>query len=211
MYEWAQGTFLDIDHGTYPFVTSSNTISGNATVGSGIGPTLINYVLGITKAYTTRVGNGPFPTEEKGNVGKKLAKIGKEIGTVTGRNRRCGWFDSVLIKKAVMISGISGLAITKLDVLDDFDEIKICYAYKLKGKQIDFLPVGEDEQSLLIPMYKSVPGWKSNTFGIKKIEDLPNIAKNFIAEIEKLVDCNIDIISTGPDRSHTIILNKFLD
>ena len=211
LFEGAQGTFLDIDHGTYPFVTSSNTISGNATVGSGIGPTSINYVLGITKAYTTRVGNGPFPTEEKGNVGKKLAKIGKEIGTVTGRNRRCGWFDSVLIKKAVMISGISGLALTKLDVLDDFDEIKICYAYKLKGKQIDFLPVGEDEQSLLIPMYKSIPGWKSNTFGIKRIEDLPDLAKKFIAEIEKLVDCNVDIISTGPDRSHTIILNKFLD
>ena len=210
LFEGAQGTFLDVDHGTYPYVTSSNTISGNATIGSGVGPNLISYVLGITKAYTTRVGNGPFPTEEKGNLGEKLAKVGKEIGTVTGRKRRCGWFDAVLIKKAVIISGVSGLALTKLDVLDGFDEIKICYAYKLNGKQIDFLPLNEDEQKILIPVYKSLPGWQSNTFGIKKFEDLPNKAVTFVKEIEKLVMCSIDIISTGPDRLHTIVLNKFL-
>ncbi len=208
LFEGAQGTFLDIDHGTYPFVTSSNTISGNASVGSGVGPNCIDYVLGITKAYTTRVGNGPFPTEEDSIYGDTLAKIGKEIGTVTGRKRRCGWFDAVLIKKAVIISGITGLALTKLDVLDGFDEIKICYGYNLNGRKIDTLPLDEDNQNNLIPMYKSFSGWKSKTYGINTYEELPDKAKSFIKEIENLVNCRVDIISTGPDRSHTIVRNR---
>ncbi len=209
LYEGAQGTFLDIDFGTYPFVTSSNTISGNATVGSGVGPSHSFYILGITKAYTTRVGNGPFPTEETGKLGQLLAIKGKEVGTVTGRKRRCGWFDAVLLKQAIKISGISGLALTKLDILDDFDQIKLCVGYKMDDKEIDYFPANQEDQKKIKPIYKIFSGWKSKTFGLTQYEKLPNKAKLFLKEIENLVECKIDIISTGPDRDHTIILKKY--
>ena len=211
LFEGAQGTFLDIDFGTYPFVTSSNTISGNATVGSGVGPSHSFYTLGITKAYTTRVGNGPFPSEEKGQFGELLAKKGKEFGTVTGRKRRCGWFDAVLLKQAIKISGISGLALTKLDILDNFDQIKLCIGYKIDNKEIDYFPSNEQEQKKIKPIYKTLSGWVSNTYGLKQYEKLPNKAKLFLKEIEKLVDCKIVIISTGPARDHTIILKNLFN
>ncbi len=209
LFEGAQGTFLDVDFGTYPFVTSSNTISGNATVGTGVGPSHSFYSLGITKAYTTRVGNGPFPTEEKGQLGELLALKGKEIGTVTGRKRRCGWLDVVLLKQAIKISGISGLALTKLDILDDFDHIKLCVGYKIDNKEIDYFPANEQEQKKIKPIYKIFSGWDTKTFGLTNYEKLPNKAKLFLKEIENLVECKIDIISTGPDRDHTIIIKKF--
>ena len=204
----AQGTFLDIDHGTYPYVTSSNTVSSQAGIGSGIGPTSIDYTIGITKAYTTRVGAGPFPTEEKGEDGVNLGKKGHEFGTVTGRQRRCGWFDAVLVKQAVALSSIDGIALTKLDVLDGFKEIKICTGYYLKNEVITYLPSSEKQQQQIKPIYEVLDGWDGSIVGIRKIKDLPNQAKNYVKRIEKLIGCEIILISTSPERHDTIYLKN---
>ena len=206
LFEGAQGTFLDVDHGTYPFVTSSNTTASQAGMGSGLGPTDIDYTLGITKAYTTRVGSGPFPTEDNGKDGILLGKKGHEFGTVTGRQRRCGWFDSVLVKQAVSLSSVKGIALTKLDVLDGFDEIKICTGYSLNGKAINYLPSAEKEQKLIKPIYEVIKGWKKSIVGVKNVNDLPEEAKIYIKRIEELVNCPIILISTSPERSNTIYI-----
>ena len=206
LFEGAQGTFLDIDHGTYPFVTSSNTTASQAGMGSGLGPTDIDYTLGITKAYTTRVGSGPFPTEDIGKDGILLGKIGHEFGTVTGRQRRCGWFDSVLVKQAVSLSSVKGIALTKLDVLDEFDEIKICTGYSINGNTINYLPSAEKEQKVIKPIYEVIKGWKKSIVGVRNKNDLPEEAKTYIRRIEELVKCPIILISTSPERSDTIYL-----
>ena len=206
LFEGAQGILLDVDHGTYPFVTSSNTVASSAATGSGCGPNSINYVLGITKAYTTRVGEGPFPTELTDKIGEKLGLRGKEFGTVTSRKRRCGWFDGVLVRQTIKISGITGIALTKLDVLDELDEIKICIAYELNGKKIDYLPAAVDDQLKVKPVYKSFKGWKSSTKGIKDINDLPQKAKNYILDLEKFIETKISSISTSPERNDTILI-----
>ena len=206
LFEGAQGILLDVDHGTYPFVTSSNTVASSAATGSGCGPNSINYVLGITKAYTTRVGEGPFPTELTDKIGEKLGLRGKEFGTVTSRKRRCGWFDGVLVRQTIKISGINGIALTKLDVLDELDEIKICIAYELNGKKIDYLPAAVDDQLKVKPVYKSFKGWKSSTKGIKDINDLPQKAKNYILDLEKFIETKISSISTSPERNDTILI-----
>ena len=206
LFEGAQGILLDVDHGTYPFVTSSNTVASSAATGSGCGPNSINYVLGITKAYTTRVGEGPFPTELTDKIGEQLGLRGKEFGTVTSRKRRCGWFDGVLVRQTIKISGIDGIALTKLDVLDELDEIKICIAYELNGKKIDYLPAAVDDQLKVKPVYKSFKGWKSSTKGIKDINDLPQNAKNYILDLEKFIETKISSISTSPERNDTILI-----
>ena len=206
LFEGAQGILLDVDHGTYPFVTSSNTVAASAAIGSGCGPNSINYVLGITKAYTTRVGAGPFPTELKDKIGEELGTRGKEFGTVTSRKRRCGWFDGVLVRQTIKISGIDGIALTKLDVLDELDEIKMCIAYDINGKKADHLPAGVEEQLKAKPIYKTFKGWKSSTKGIKKFEDLPDNAKNYIKELEKFIDTKVSCISTGPERNESILV-----
>tara|TARA_Y100000590_G_scaffold422978_1_gene528274 strand:+ start:5 stop:1297 length:1293 start_codon:yes stop_codon:yes gene_type:complete len=206
LFEGAQGVLLDVDHGTYPFVTSSNTVASSAATGSGCGPNSINYILGITKAYTTRVGEGPFPTELKNEIGEILGSKGKEFGTVTSRKRRCGWFDCVLVRQTIKISGINGIALTKLDVLDELDEIKICIAYELNGKKIDYLPAAADEQLKVKPVYKTYRGWKSTTEGIKKFKDLPKNAKIYINDLEKFLETKISSISTSPERNDTILI-----
>ena len=206
LFEGAQGILLDVDHGTYPFVTSSNTVASSAATGTGCGPNSINYVLGITKAYTTRVGEGPFPTELTDRIGEELGQRGKEFGTVTSRKRRCGWFDGVLVRQTIKISGIDGIALTKLDVLDELDEIKICIAYELNGKKIDYLPAAVDDQLKVKPIYKTFKGWKTSTKGIKKINDLPENAKNYIKELEKFIETKISSISTSPERNDTILV-----
>ena len=206
LFEGAQGILLDVDHGTYPFVTSSNTVASSAATGSGCGPNTIGYVLGITKAYTTRVGEGPFPTELKNETGEHLGKIGKEFGTVTSRKRRCGWFDGVLVRQTIKVSGINGIALTKLDVLDELDEIKMCVAYELDGKKVDYLPAAVDDQLKVKPIYKSFKGWKSSTKGIKNFEKLPENAKIYIKELEKFVETKVSSISTSPERNDTILI-----
>ena len=206
LFEGAQGVLLDVDHGTYPFVTSSNTVASAAATGTGCGPNSINYVLGITKAYTTRVGEGPFPTELKDSIGEHLGTKGKEFGTVTSRKRRCGWFDGVLVRQTIKISGIDGIALTKLDVLDELDEIKMCIAYELKGKKIDYLPAAVDDQIDVKPIFKTFKGWKSSTKGIKKFSDLPSNAKIYIGELEKFIQSKISSISTSPERNDTILI-----
>ena len=206
LFEGAQGTFLDIDHGTYPFVTSSNTIASQAGIGAGLGPTDIDYTLGITKAYTTRVGSGPFPTEDDGEDGILLGKKGHEFGTVTGRQRRCGWFDSVLVRQAVTLSSVRGIALTKLDVLDGFEEIKICTGYSLNGKTINYLPSAEKQQKQVKPIYELVKGWNTSIVGVKNLNDLPKAAKIYLKRIEKLIGCPIILISTSPERSDTIYI-----
>ena len=206
LFEGAQGILLDVDHGTYPFVTSSNTVASAAATGTGCGPNTINYVLGITKAYTTRVGEGPFPTELKDSIGEHLGTKGKEFGTVTSRKRRCGWFDGVLVRQTIKISGIDGIALTKLDVLDELDEIKMCVAYELKGKKIDYLPAAVDDQIDVKPIFKTFKGWKSSTKGIKKFSDLPSNAKIYISELEKFIQSKISSISTSPERNDTILI-----
>ena len=206
LFEGAQGTFLDIDHGTYPFVTSSNTTASQAGIGSGLGPTDIDYTLGITKAYTTRVGSGPFPTEDEGEDGILLGKKGHEFGTVTGRQRRCGWFDSVLVRQAVSLSSIKGIALTKLDVLDGFDEIKICTGYYLDGKIINYLPSAEKKQKQVKPIYEAIKGWKKSINGVRNINDLPEATKIYLKRIEELIECPIVLISTSPERSDTIYI-----
>ena len=206
LFEGAQGILLDVDHGTFPFVTSSNTVASSAATGSGCGPNSINYVLGITKAYTTRVGEGPFPTELTNEIGELLGTRGKEFGTVTSRKRRCGWFDGVLVRQTIKISGIDGIALTKLDVLDELDEIKICIAYELNGKKIDYLPAAADEQLKVKPVYKTYKGWKSKTEGIKNFNDLPKNAKIYINDLEKFLETKISSISTSPERNDTILV-----
>ena len=208
LFEGAQGILLDVDHGTYPFVTSSNTVASSAATGSGCGPNSINYVLGITKAYTTRVGEGPFPTELKNEVGELLGTRGKEFGTVTSRKRRCGWFDGVLVRQTIKISGINGIALTKLDVLDELDEINMCVNYELNGKKIDYLPASVEDQLKIKPIYKSFPGWKKSTNGIKNIDDLPDEAKNYIYAIEDFIGAKISSISTSPEREDTILIEN---
>ena len=208
LFEGAQGILLDVDHGTYPFVTSSNTVAASAATGSGCGPNSINYVLGITKAYTTRVGEGPFPTELNDKIGKLLGEKGKEFGTVTSRKRRCGWFDGVLVRQSIKISGINGIALTKLDVLDELDEIKVCVAYELNGKQIDYLPASADDQLKVKPIYKLFKGWKSSTNGIKEFDKLPENAKVYVQEIEKFIETKISSISTSPERKDTILIEN---
>ena len=208
LFEGAQGILLDVDHGTYPFVTSSNTVAASAATGSGCGPNSINYVLGITKAYTTRVGEGPFPTELKDEIGEELGTKGKEFGTVTSRKRRCGWFDGVLVRQAIKISGINGIALTKLDVLDDLEEIKICIAYDLDGKKMDYLPAAVDDQLKVKPVYRTFKGWKTSTNGIKKFDDLPKNAKQYINELEKFIETKVSSISTSPERNDTILIEN---
>tara|TARA_B100001250_G_scaffold9618_1_gene8328 strand:+ start:102 stop:1394 length:1293 start_codon:yes stop_codon:yes gene_type:complete len=212
LFEGAQGILLDIDHGTYPFVTSSNTVASSAATGSGCGIDTINYILGITKAYTTRVGEGPFPTELKNQIGEKLGERGKEFGTVTSRKRRCGWFDGALVRQTIKTSGINGIALTKLDVLDEFDEIKICIGYDLNGKKIDYLPASSEQQLAVKPIYKNFEGWNSSTFGIKKFSDLPKNAQSYVNFIEEFVETKISTISTSPERNDTILIeNPFKD
>ena len=208
LFEGAQGILLDVDHGTYPFVTSSNTVASMAATGSGCGPNTINYVLGITKAYTTRVGSGPFPTELNNHIGNLLGDKGKEFGTVTSRKRRCGWFDGVLVRQTIKISGINGIALTKLDVLDSLDEIKMCVQYELNGKKIDYLPASSEDQFNVKPIYKTFPGWKTSTQGIKNIEELPDKAKAYVYGIEDFVEAKISSISTSPKREDTILIEN---
>jgi adenylosuccinate synthase len=208
LFEGAQGILLDVDHGTYPFVTSSNTVASSAATGTGCGPNSIHYVLGITKAYTTRVGEGPFPTELTDKTGELLGSRGKEFGTVTSRKRRCGWFDGVLVRQTIKISGIDGIALTKLDVLDELDEIKMCIEYELDGKKIDYLPAAVEDQLKIKPIYKIFPGWKSSTQGIKNIESLPDNAKNYIYALEDFIQTKISSISTSPERKDTILLEN---
>ena len=206
LFEGAQGILLDVDHGTYPFVTSSNTVASSAATGTGCGPNSINYVLGITKAYTTRVGEGPFPTELKDDIGNHLGEKGHEFGTVTSRKRRCGWFDGVLVRQTIKISGIDGIALTKLDVLDELDEINLCVAYELNGKKIDYFPSATEDQLNVKPVYKKFEGWKSKTQGIKKFDDLPEKAKIYVKAIEEFIETKISSISTSPEREDTILL-----
>ena len=206
LFEGAQGVLLDVDHGTYPFVTSSNTVASSAATGSGCGPSTINYVLGITKAYTTRVGEGPFPTELKDKIGEELGNRGKEFGTVTSRKRRCGWFDGVLVRQTIKISGINGIALTKLDVLDELEEIKMCIGYEINGKKIDYLPAAVEDQLRVKPVYKKFQGWQSTTKGIKSFEELPSLAKTYVKELEKFIETKISSISTSPERNDTILI-----
>jgi len=209
LFEGAQGTLLDIDHGTYPFVTSSNTSAGGTATGSGFGPLFLDYVMGITKAYTTRVGSGPFPTELFDEVGDHLREKGHEFGTTTGRTRRCGWFDAVALRRAMQINSVTGLCLTKLDVLDGLDVIRICIGYQdEKGNRIDAFPVDAADYDGIEPIYEEIAGWKDSTFGAKCMEDLPANAVAYVKKLEEAVGAPIDIISTGPDRNETMILRN---
>lgn len=208
LFEGAQGALLDIDHGTYPFVTSSNTVAGQAATGSGIGPSGVGYVLGIAKAYTTRVGEGPFPTELHDEIGERIGTRGKEFGTVTGRKRRCGWFDAVLVRQTCRTSGIDGIALTKLDILDGFDEIKICTAYNLDGKVIDYLPASQDAQARIKPVYETFEGWKGTTGGARSWKDLPAQAIKYVRRVEELIGASVALVSTSPEREDTILVRN---
>jgi adenylosuccinate synthase len=210
LFEGAQGTLLDIDHGTYPYVTSSNCVAGNAAAGAGVGPQMLHYMLGITKAYTTRVGSGPFPTEldweKPGTVGYHLSTVGQERGTVTGRARRCGWLDAAALKRSIIINGITGLCLTKLDVLDGLAEIKVCVGYQLNGQLLDILPLDADEIEDCTPVYETFPGWTETTFGMTSWDALPANARAYLKRVEEVIGAPIDMVSTGPDREHTIVL-----
>ncbi len=208
LFEGAQGALLDIDHGTYPFVTSSNTVAAQAATGSGLGPGSIGYVLGICKAYTTRVGAGPFPTEQDNEIGHLIGDRGREIGTVTGRRRRCGWFDAVLVRQTVRTSGIDGLALTKLDIFDGFDEIMVCVGYQLDGRLIDYLPASEHAQSQVVPCYESIAGWHEPSAGARSWADLPAQAIKYVRWIEELVGCPVALLSTSPERDDTILVHN---
>ncbi len=206
LFEGAQGTLLDVDHGTYPFVTSSNVVAGQAAAGSGMGPGAIGYVLGITKAYTTRVGEGPFPTEQKNEVGEFLGTRGHEFGTVTGRKRRCGWFDAVLVRQAVAVNGINGIALTKLDVLDGLEHIKVCTGYTLDGQALDYLPAGQAAQARVEPVYETLEGWQETTAGARSWAQLPAQAIKYVRYIEELIGCPVALLSTSPERDDTILV-----
>ncbi len=212
LFEGAQGMLLDVDHGTYPFVTSSNTIAGTASGGSGLGPSSVGFVLGIVKAYTTRVGAGPFPTELEDETGQRLGERGHEFGTVTGRKRRCGWFDAVLVRQSVAVSGITGIALTKLDVLDGFDTLKICTGYKIGDKVYDYLPAHAADQARVEPIYEEIAGWSETTAGARSFADLPAQAIKYIKRIEELIDCPVALVSTSPEREDTIMVrDPFVD
>ncbi|MCB9989632.1 MAG: adenylosuccinate synthase [Rhodospirillales bacterium] len=206
LFEGAQGVMLDVDHGTYPFVTSSNIVAAQAATGSGMGVKAINYVLGITKAYTTRVGTGPFPTELHDEVGERLGQRGHEFGTTTGRKRRCGWFDAVLVRQAVKVGGIDGIALTKLDVLDGMDEIKICVGYELDGKRVDYYPASQIQQAAVTPIYETVKGWSETTYGARSWNDLPAEAVKYVRHIEELIGAPVTLLSTSPERDDTILV-----
>ncbi len=205
LFEGAQGTLLDVDHGTYPFVTSSNCVAGAAAAGAGVGPQMLHYVLGITKAYTTRVGSGPFPTELEDQTGEQLRARGNEFGATTGRPRRTGWFDAAAMKRSIQINGVSGLCITKLDVLDGMETVRVCIGYKINGKLSDLLPVGAEDTALCEPVYEDLPGWTESTVGVRDHAKLPRAAQAYLARIEALLEVPIDMISTGPDREETIV------
>jgi adenylosuccinate synthase len=206
LFEGAQGAMLDIDHGTYPFVTSSNTTAGGAACGTGVGLLDFNYVLGITKAYSTRVGNGPFPTELFDQTGEHLSARGAEFGATTGRRRRCGWFDAVLMRKSARLNSLSGLCLTKLDVLDGLESIGLCVAYRYDGQEIDVVPQGAENYARCEPVIERLPGWRESTAGARRMDDLPENARRYITRIETLVGVPVDVLSTGPDRQDTIIL-----
>ncbi|TWB25750.1 adenylosuccinate synthase [Nitrospirillum bahiense] len=206
LFEGAQGAMLDVDHGTYPFVTSSNTVSGNAAAGSGMGPGAVGHVLGITKAYTTRVGSGPFPTELFDDIGELIGAKGKEFGVVTGRKRRCGWFDAVLVRQAVKVGGIDGIALTKLDVLDGIEELKVCTGYRYKGEVIHHLPAGQTAQAEVEPIYETFEGWTQSTYGARSWADLPATAIKYIRRIEELIEAPVTLLSTSPERDDTILM-----
>ena len=205
LFEGAQGSLLDVDHGTYPFVTSSNCVAGAAAAGAGVGPGLLHYILGITKAYTTRVGGGPFPTELQDSTGELLRKRGKEFGATTGRPRRCGWFDAAAMKRSIQINGVSGFCVTKLDVLDGMEEIKVCVGYRVNGTLTDMLPAGAEDAASCEPVYESLPGWQDSTVGIKRYDDLPAKARAYLERIEAICGVPVDMISTGADREETIV------
>jgi adenylosuccinate synthase len=211
LFEGAQGSLLDIDHGTYPFVTSSNCVAGAAAAGAGIGPHQLHYVLGITKAYTTRVGGGPFPTELYDNVGERLRQRGQEFGATTGRPRRTGWFDAAALKRSIQLNGVSGLCITKLDVLDGVEAVKICVGYEIEGRLSDLLPVGAEELERCVPVYEELPGWQESTVGVKSYNGLPKAARAYLQRIEELCAVPVDLISTGPDREETIVMRHPYD
>jgi adenylosuccinate synthase len=206
LFEGAQGALLDIDHGTYPYVTSSNTVAAQAATGSGVGPRAVGYVLGIAKAYTTRVGSGPFPTELHGNIGQQIGEKGHEFGTVTGRARRCGWFDAVLVRQTIKVAGIDGIALTKLDVLDGFKELKVCIGYDLDGERIDRLPAGQNAQERVKPIWETFDGWSQSTRGARSWADLPAQAVKYVRRIEELIGCPVTLLSTSPERDDTILM-----
>ena len=206
LFEGAQGVMLDVDHGTYPYVTSSNTTAGQAATGSGTGPTTIGYVLGITKAYTTRVGSGPFPSELTDSIGQTLGERGHEFGVVTGRKRRCGWFDAVMVRQAIKTSGITGIALTKLDVLDGFDELRVCDSYELDGEVIDYFPSGTRQQAAVKPIYRTLEGWSESTRGARSWSELPGNAIKYIRQIEELIEAPVALLSTSPEREDTILV-----
>ena len=208
LFEGAQGALLDVDHGTYPYVTSSNTVAAQAATGTGMGPSAVGYVLGICKAYTTRVGQGPFPTEQDNELGRKIGERGREFGTNTGRPRRCGWFDAVLVRQTVRTCGINGLALTKLDILDGFDTIQVCTGYRLDGGEIDHLPAGEGAQSRVEPIYETIEGWKEPTANARSWADLPAQAIKYVRRVEELVGCPIALLSTSPEREDTILVQN---
>src|SRR3954467_10703523 len=208
LFEGAQGALLDVDHGTYPYVTSSNTVAAQAATGSGLGPAAVGYVLGLCKAYTTRVGQGPFPTEQKNEIGRLIGERGREFGTVTGRPRRCGWFDAVLVRQTVRTSGIGGLALTKLDILDGLPELKVCVAYRLDGREIDYLPAGEHAQAKVEPVYESIAGWDERTARARSWAELSARAIKYVRRIEELVGCPVALLSTSPEREDTILMNN---
>jgi adenylosuccinate synthase len=208
LFEGAQGALLDVDHGTYPFVTSSNTVAAQAATGSGLGPGAIGYVLGICKAYTTRVGAGPFPTEQKNEIGRTLGERGKEFGVVTGRPRRCGWFDAVLVRQSVRTSGIQGLALTKLDILDGFEELKVCIGYRLNGREIDYLPASEHAQAEVEPIYETIAGWQEATARARSWAELPAQAIKYVRRLEELIGCSAAVLSTSPERQDTILMQN---
>ncbi|MEJ0023601.1 MAG: adenylosuccinate synthase [Alphaproteobacteria bacterium] len=206
LFEGAQGALLDVDHGTYPYVTSSNTVAGQASAGSGMGPRAIGYVLGLVKAYTTRVGEGPFPTELHDEIGQRIGSTGNEFGTNTGRPRRCGWFDSVLVKQNAAISGIDGIALTKMDVFDGFPELKICTGYMLNGRKFDYFPAGAEDQAGVVPVYETFPGWEGSTRGARSWKDLPGEAVKYVRAIEELIGAPVALLSTSPERDDTILV-----
>ena len=208
LFEGAQGALLDIDHGTYPYVTSSNTTAGGAATGTGLGPRYLDYVLGITKAYATRVGGGPFPTELFDETGEYLADRGHEFGSTTGRRRRCGWFDAVALRRSILNNSVTGLCVTKLDVLDGLDSIRMCVDYRCGVERLDHVPLGAEALAACEPIYEEMPGWRDSTFGVRRYEDLPAAARAYLRRIEELADAPIDIISTGPDRADTIVLRN---